>query len=42
MDKKKNFWESDFAVDFVKPFLIWSAMVGGIAALVGITYWAVM
>jgi hypothetical protein len=35
---KKEFFESDFWIDFGRPFCIWACMVGGIAAIVGLSY----
>lgn len=35
---KKEFFESDFWIDFGRPFCIWACMVGGVAAVVGISY----
>ena len=39
--KKKNFFESDLWVDTLRPFLIWLAMVGAVAAVVALAYWLV-
>lgn len=35
---KKEFFESDFWIDFGRPFCIWVSIVGGIAAFVGLSY----
>lgn len=35
---KKDFFESDLWIDFGRPFCIWASIVGGIAAVVGLSY----